>query len=362
MSELLQVLVDWHVLDPVPLPGQRTPVYVPFEELLGVPFERSLASAFERGGRTAVVGPIGSGKSSAIEFSIERSSKRLAPLWVSAAHEGRDTLVDPTEFARHMIRQIVRWARDAGAMNADERQAALAVSALRHAAATERRSTSVGLKLALHWLEPQWVSEVERVLADPEVDRLRSDFIDSLDRLVHLIYDRGYSPLVVVDDFDRWVNTTAADPRPVLDSFFQNTCRMLAERNWAVALAIQPEYSASATFRRAAEQGFLGEQHEIPTLPSSVELKTIFHQRIVRAVASENEVRRSDGRPPLPDAGIDDAFEQGFEDQLFERYESDSNLRPVFSIADQALRETLAVGDDVVTRAALAEIAVAIRV
>lgn len=358
----MKAVADWHAFDPVALPGQRGAVFVPFESLTGEQVESKLREGAVTAARVSVVGPIGSGKSSAIEYALETTDHQLAVMWISAAHEGRETLIDAVEFARHVIRQIVRWAHDSGSLTSEEQRSALLSSSRLHSATSETRSTSIGLKLALGWLEPSWADEVKRTLADPEVDRLRSDFVDSLDRLVALLYERGFTPVVVVDDFDRWVNTTSGDTKPVLAAFFDNTVRMLAERNWSLVLAIQPEYASLSEYRRAVEQGFLASQVEIPLLPSSDVLKAIFDERVRRAVESENERRTAQGLDELEVVGAEGVFEDRFELQLYARYEQDANLRPVFTIADQALREAVRAGESTVLCAALADVAVAIRV
>src|SRR5262245_50493688 len=187
-SALLRWLEYTHAFDPVPIPGFRTSLYVPFEQLTEKPCESRVARAVVSSQRTAVIGPVGCGKSSLVEYVLatERATS-LAPLWVSAAHEGDETLVDPVEFARHMIRQIVRWADQVGAMTSEDVVATRAESASTYARATRMRADTIGLRLALKWIEPRWSREVAQTLADPKVTRSRTDFVDSLDRLVELI-------------------------------------------------------------------------------------------------------------------------------------------------------------------------------
>jgi hypothetical protein len=66
----------------------------------------------------------------------------------------RNNLGDTTQSARHLIRQIVRWARDSEAMTAEERHAHLQQTAAKLPTSTRSTKTDLSLCLALHWLQP----------------------------------------------------------------------------------------------------------------------------------------------------------------------------------------------------------------
>jgi ATPase subunit of ABC transporter with duplicated ATPase domains len=122
----LAVLHRRQAFAPVAQPGYRTHLYVPFEELVGGRHESLVQEAFENTQHLAVIGPIGSGKSSLIEYVTTAGAATFAPIWISVGHESDTMLRDPPEFARHLILEVVRWARDSRAMNEDERRAVLA--------------------------------------------------------------------------------------------------------------------------------------------------------------------------------------------------------------------------------------------
>jgi hypothetical protein len=350
MTEILRAIEATHAFDPVPLPGYRGANYVRFDRLTGLPCESRLADALANLQRTAIIGPVGSGKSSLIEYVVTESGTG-APLWVSAAHEGPETLRDPVEFARHMIRQIVRWSADVAAMTDEERRAALVESARAHSRLASQKTQTIGVKLAASWIEPSWSREIQQTLADPEVERVGAEIVASLDRLVELIHDFGRTPIVIVDDSDRWLNTDASQRRALLESFFRETCRMLAERNWAVVLAIHPEYCASPGFRSALADGWINHRLDIPSLETPDALAALFDERIARGVrdAAEWDALELGQRPPAGDAEWPqsrDLFEDGFATLLWERYvAAGGNLRPVLTVAEQAVREALLRGE-----------------
>lgn len=348
-QELLQALEQLQAFDAVPLARYRTTNYVDFERLADVPCETWLQGAIENVRRCAVIGPLGSGKSTLIEHVVTGLPK-TATLWVSAAHEEDAHLLDPVEFARHMIRQIVRWAADAGSLSVEERQAALVQSARAHPRSTTQRSQTIGVKLAAGWIEPAWSQEIQQTLADPEVERLGTEIVASLDRLVDLIHDRGLRPLVVVDDSDRWLNTQGVARAELLNGFFGKTCRMLAERNWAIALAVHPEYCDSDGYRSAQRDGWINDRLDVPSLRGPDAIRLLFDERVSVAAEDAAELQAIEAgelKPEGPWPKAAHVFENGFEALLFELYEQTGlNVRTVLTVADQTLREAIRRGED----------------
>jgi hypothetical protein len=365
-AELLAALHRRQAFAPVAQPGYRTHLYVPFEELVGGRHESLLREAFESTQRVAVIGPIGSGKSSLIEY-VTIGAAVFAPIWISVGHESADMLRDPPEFARHLIGEVVRWARDTQAMGDEERRAILAETTPTLPSTTRTHKQDFSLKLALGWLEPSIGDEVQETVADPAVDRPRADFIASLDRLVELIReDLNRVPVVIIDDSDRWLRLDGRLRDALLDGFFSDTCRMLAERNWAVAMAIHPDYCSNGGFREAARNGYFTIQLGIPSFDSPEGLRRLFAARVQSVAEAENEFAALEqGIYPIPAITVTerDVFEDGFDTLLHEFYEaSEQNLRAVLTVAQQALLETVGMGEDIVTTASLREAALALAI
>jgi hypothetical protein len=368
VAALLEILDATHAFDPVALPGQRTLLYVPFEQLLAGRHESRLQNEIANTQRVALIGPIGCGKSSMVEYVLDQAGDQFAPIWVSAGHEGEETLKDPPEFARHLIREIVGWSRDAGQMtNEERRQFLLETSSTLGGRVTARKQT-LSLKLAMTWIEPGWSREVEETLGDPEVERNRGDYIASLDQLVDLIHqDLGRTPVVVIDDSDRWLRLPTRDQEALLEAFFADTCRMLAERNWSIVMAVHPEYCGAPAFRAASANGYLNVQLEVPRIDQPEGIRTLLERRFDSVVTNAEEQQLLElGVDPevLPEArgaSVDDVFEAGYEALLLEYYEaSDRNLRAVLTVTQQALQETINLDEAIVTNAAIRDAALSL--
>jgi hypothetical protein len=233
-------------------------------------------------------------------------------------------------------------------------------------AATHKQSVS--LKLALNWIEPAWSDEVTETLVNPEVERNPGEFIASLDRLVELIQeDLRRTPVVIIDDSDRWLRLAGPERDALLDAFFADTCRMLAERNWGIVMAVHPEYCATSAFRLATSNGYLNVQLSVPRVDHASAIRELFDTRIRQLGANAEEERLlqagldPDSFPTVREASADDVFEEGFETILLQHYQaSDSNLRAVLTVAQQALQETLSLDEPLVTNAAVSDATLAL--
>jgi hypothetical protein len=316
-AELLAVMQARQAFAPVAQPGYRTHLYVPFEELVGGRHESLLRESFENTQRVALIGPIGSGKSSLIEYVTSTGADVFAPIWISVGHESDEMLRDPPEFARHLIREVVRWARDSQTMADEQRRALLAETTPTLPTVMHAQRQDFSLKLALGWLNPGFSHEVEETVADPAVERNRGEFVASLDRLVELIRDDlDRVPIVIIDDSDRWLRLDGTLRDALLDGFFVDTCRMLAERNWAVAMAIHPDYCATRGYREGAGNGYFTVQHGMPQLESPTALRQLFAVRIQSVAEAENEYRAlEEGVDPISPITVEvlDVFEEGFD-------------------------------------------------
>lgn len=364
-ADLLAVLHSRHAFEPVAQPGHRGQLYVPFEKLVGGRHEALLSDSFRATERVALIGPIGSGKSSLLEYVTRAGAEQLAPIWVSVGHESDVILRDPSEFARHLILEVIRWARDSRTMTVEQRHAILnqTTSTLPTTSRTVRQDFS--LSLALGWLEPGISREVEETVAVPPVERARGEFITSLDRLVDLVRsDLGRVPILLIDDSDRWLRLDGNVRDAVLEGFFVDTCRMLAERNWAVAMAIHPDYCSTTAYRTAAGNGYFTIQRGMPTLETPAVLGSLLAARARSVAEDENEYRSlREGRDPIPPVAVpaDAAFENGCDVLLHKYYEgSDRNLRAVLTVVQQALSEAVGLGETRITVAALRESALSL--
>lgn len=365
--ELLQLLHATHAFDPVAIPGYRGALYVPFERLVGGRLETALEAELANDQRVALIGPIGCGKSSMVEYVMSARQSQFAPIWVSAAHEGPAMLMDPPEFARHLIRQIVSWAREAREMSSDEHRAFLLETSETLPGRTVSSRQEVSLKFGLHWIEPKWGREIEETLPDPEVARNRGDFIASLGRLVELIReDLGRTPVVIIDDSDRWLSLEVAQRDDLISAFFTDTCRMLAEVNWAMVMAVHPEYCGPRPFRDAVANGFFNVQMDAPRIDRPEALRELLDVRVrILAENAEDEALLEAGIDPalLPNragSSVDDVFEAGFDSVLLEYYAArDRFLRGVLTVAQQAVQETIALGEAIVPAATVREVALA---
>ena len=104
----------------------------------------------------------------------------------------------------------------------------------------------------------------------------------------------------------------------------------------------------------------------MPALDNSEALRRLFAARIQSVAEAENELAAlEEGVHPIPPITVaeTDVFEDGFDALLHEYYQaSDQNLRAVLTVAQQALMETVGMGEEIVTTASLREAALALTI
>ncbi len=164
---------------------------------------------------------------------------------------------------------------------------------------------------------------------------------------------------------DRWLRVDSGPRDALLNAFFSVTFRMLAERNWGIAMAVHPEYCSDRSFRHAVANGYFNAAIDLPRFETVQPLLEMFDHRIrVAAEFAADEEQATGvgaGAQELAAQGRAAVFEDGFESVLFECYErEDGNLRFVFTVADHALRETIGNGEPRITAATLREAALAL--
>lgn len=125
ISSVLDQALATHALDSKLRDIDLADYHVAFDEVHGYRrVEAELARAIGVYERTAIIGPIGCGKTSLARFVLDRlpAESRIAPIWISVAFDGPEVVTDPRRFAAHLIQAIVKQAREAGRLNDEIRQ------------------------------------------------------------------------------------------------------------------------------------------------------------------------------------------------------------------------------------------------
>jgi hypothetical protein len=312
--------------------------HVPFDQLNGDDrTEATLARLMAAGGRVAVIGPSGSGKSSIIASVLGPFSEALpanvVPLRVPVAASADATVTEPGELARHVVRYVTRWAsRDRFSVEEQERFEHGLAESTRRSAGGRSREYHVGLPL---WLaNVEFSRQVQSTGEEYELHGTAIDAIEHLKRLVELFGAHDLRPALAFDDSDTWLRIPGLDRRKVANAFFTRGLGMLSrEVDIGFVIAVHDEYLALPGYRRGRE--LLSGEVPVPRLIDPVDgIGTILRDRLVIS-----EV-------PF---GLDEVLEPEAILGLAKHYESGRSLRDVLRVAQRALQHAVSDGVDRLT-------------
>lgn len=278
--ELIEALRAAAAFDATPLPEDLAALHVPFDDLLGESrTESELRKAAESGGRIALVGAMGAGKSSVLSFSLT-PSEGFAPLPISVAPESDETITDPGRFAQHVVRVISTWAAEVEMLSAEQRDELLRSVAKDRVMPARSKGLHAGLSVQLPWLvKGELARDVKRELAPAvEVERSAVEYLESLKRLMRLIRTIELQPVLVIDDSDRWLRR--GEPRPdIVGAFFGRIVRELAELETGLAIAVHEHYLGLDEYRDSTV-GVINTRINVPRLTEQGQLTLILDHRV----------------------------------------------------------------------------------
>lgn len=329
------------------LPFEQLEAYhVPFDELTGTSsVERELSYWAARGGRVALIGASGAGKSSVMAGVLGAFSEwvppQIVPVRVPVELAGPEAIRTTAGFGRHLVRHVLKRAAPE-ALSADERSSIERDTAdLEHRIGRRRRA---GFSVGLGRLLPVDVGlGGDLTGAATDIDRQVSsgDVVAALVRLVELFRARRLEPFFVFDDTDHWLRLPGQehDAEALATDFFANNVQMLTrEVDCGFVLAVHTAYveKVPAYARVAASL----EPIELPTLGDAREAIERIVQR--RLDVDSLHVAASDVFDPDSLAALGDVYADA------------PDLRLVISVAALAVRKAYDDADaECVSRAAI---------
>lgn len=310
-------------------------LHVPWDTLVGGSrVEGEIGRLSRTGGRLAVVGPSGTGKSSVLAAVLGQLApdvpEGIVPIRVPMSVVERG-VVASGDFARHIVRQVIDWAapdlpsrRERQAI--EERIADLS----RRSRRARRRGFALNLPLSL--VSPRLGAVTAGLAGDIEVAGgewearvVAGEPWRALADLVEVFRGRDLDPFFVLDDTDIWLRSVyAGDAEVLVRGFVANVRTMAGEVNCGLALQVHTEYLEYPAMRETARRLHLV---ELPRLPDPVAgLVAILERRM--------DVAEVGG-------GVADAFDEPAVTELAAVYEAHGDLRLVLALADEAVGESL---------------------
>lgn len=322
--------------------------HVPFDELTGSPAtEAVLIRLAGSCGRVGVVGPSGSGKSSAIASVLgpfaEVLPESVIALRVPVAAADRDEVTEPRRFAQHLAGTVLRYSTE---ILSEKERAALAqgVAELRRVGQQQRsRGWTVGAPRLL--ADAAFSAQVQGAAREVESRLPTGEILQAVQRIVDTFRANDHEPFLIIDDSDTWVRIAGEDRTAIANEFFDRVVRMLAkDLDCGFVVAIHDEYEALEGYR--AIQGMLSAVIRVPEMPAP-------EPAAARIIERRLELAGATGT-------LDELITASAVAALADGYRNDHSIRNLLRAVDRALQHASSDGLDVlgedVVRAALAEL------
>jgi hypothetical protein len=317
--------------------------HVAFDEVHGnAAIEGELARAAGVFERTAIIGPIGCGKTSVARFVLDGmpEESRIAPVWVSVAFDGPEVISDPRRFAAHLVQAITKQAAGAELLEDSARDAILRAAAERRPMDEIARKT--GGKIGAKWwaLNAEIARDVTKTLKGVDLQRPLADMLEAADAALGAIQAHGLYPVLVIDDSDSFTRLGDVEDRtPLVEAFFGAVLRAIADLRAGIVVAVHERYLTMDAYQRAND-GLLETPITIPEIVSG-HVRRIIARRVAFAA---------------PGSSAEDLFEEEALEELYaiHRGPAKRNMRLTLSVAHQALLASAQRGDERIAREALA--------
>lgn len=280
-NEILAQLLDTHAFDGSPLHVDMPAFHVPFDDRGRTGTESSVLRAARSTERLGVKGPIGSGKTSVLRYTLDDPNGTIAPIWVSVAFDDDQVILDVRRFAAHVIQSVVRDAQHAGTLSARDRDAVLKAAAARRPLPGSERRLAAKLAAKFWVAHGELAGEVTSTLAGVDLQRPAGEVLENVNRALEAIAAADRQPVIVVDDSDSFTRRHGGGRTrdELVGSFFGRILRALTELHAGVIVAVHDEYLEMESFERARrEHGALERIISVPPVVSG-QLSRILDRR-----------------------------------------------------------------------------------
>ena len=310
-------------------------VHVRWDDLVGgTRVEGEIERLSRSGGRLAIVGPSGTGKSSVLAAVLGQLApgvpETLVPVRIPMSVVERGVIAS-ADFARHIVRQVIDWAAPE-LPNRHEREALEArIADLSHRSRRPRRE-GFALNVPLSLVSPRLAGLTAGLAGDIsaaaqgwESRVTGGEPWRALSDLVEVFRGRELEPFVVLDDTDIWLRAVySEDAEEIVRGFVANVRTMITEVDCGLALQVHTEYLRYPAVAETARRLTL---IELPRLADPLD-------GLGRILGRRMEVAQVQGSVP-------DAFSEGALEELGRVYRASADLRLVLALADEAAGEAL---------------------
>jgi hypothetical protein len=184
---------------------------------------------------------------------------------------------DPVAFVKHLVQVVSRLVQ---LTEPDRGRQARRIESETHP--KYKRGKAFSVAPGLIGVSVRLAYELEAAVQEPSTTS--DQIMDQGRQILDLFRSRGLTPVLVLDDTDRWLTATwLPDSRQTRAAFFTTIPRLLSEElDAAAVIAVHPTYLDDDAYRAA--RGFLSRTIAVPAVPSAGAVAAILYRRIALAM------------------------------------------------------------------------------
>jgi energy-coupling factor transporter ATP-binding protein EcfA2 len=271
-AKAIRRLADTGVFEPVEGFGELSDNHVNFDQLVGGNArETALARLLRRKGpvKVAVSGPSGSGKSSLIAGTLADLATHL-PLRIEVAQADIEILQSQTNFGQFIIREIYRQAK--ANFKAQARLGRRQRKAIERASADWQTHSTPGATVTGTVGIPKYANiavQVTSAITATSSHTNPSQSLEGLEEVARVFANEelGVTPVLIVDDADKWARSPNADETTRrAELLFSTALQPLLTLPIHLIVAVQDDWPALAQFHNLEKR--LTQTITIPEFPA----------------------------------------------------------------------------------------------
>ncbi|HYX84977.1 MAG TPA: hypothetical protein VE777_08400 [Gaiellales bacterium] len=309
--------------------------HVPLAEIAQDDLERDLARRAAAGERLLLLGPRGSGKSSAVAAALGPLAdlpENLVVIHIPILVATASILTEPLEFCQYLLGQVEQWAAPTGMLSDRDLRLLQAAAADDVVVTRGGQGLHLGVGVPLNAVRPEVGADLRSRVTQIRSSLNGPTLAASFDAMLRAFGGLDMSPFFCFDDADQW---TALDGRPdslVAEPFFRRVIGWLA-RNAMVGflVSVRDDYRALPGYHEAVD--LMTELHIPPLHDPPAALDRIITRRFELEELSSTSA---------------DVFAADAIMLLAEAYEDARDLRRTLKLASFAIHSAADRGADLV--------------
>ena len=294
----LELLVEYEVFEHRTIsPADIKYLYKPYGEICSSKPENSLLKAVMRGKKIMVRGRSGAGKTCLINYVISELDTSYFPIMFPVRLSGEHDKIcsDASEFVAFMLHRILSAVQEAKTISRRQYNKFRKYLSGEMSYREGKADTFLGrLTSKLSWIPgfAQTSAEVGGQIEKYTEYALSQkifveDKVGCINEIIRIQNDKGITPVIVLDDTDKFLQIGAIDKTGLIDEFFVYIAPLFRDFNCPIIFPTHDRYMVHDSYQYA-EKNIMDKEITIPELSFNAFIKMLDHK--VKSVLEDSKI------------------------------------------------------------------------